>query len=92
MQKNGVETDNNRRGKHVSNLQDRAAWKKWRELPPADASWPTCLIIAPSTVVHNWQREFETVGTPVFRQYLTYRKSLVGLLRSWFVHWKPQGT
>ena len=78
MGKNGVETDNNRRSKHVSNLQDRAAWKKWRELPPADATWPTCLIIAPSTVVHNWQREFETVGT-LFRVNLSYPKSPSGV-------------
>ncbi|GLB44628.1 putative SNF2 family N-terminal domain containing protein [Lyophyllum shimeji] len=41
---------------------DLPAWKERRELPPADATWPTCLIIAPSTVVHNWQREFETWG------------------------------
>ncbi|KAG6837763.1 hypothetical protein H0H93_001690 [Arthromyces matolae] len=58
--KKGVMTDKNRRKKHVSRLQDGEAWKKRRELPPADATWPTCLIIAPSTVVHNWQREFQT--------------------------------
>ncbi|KAF5375367.1 hypothetical protein D9615_008005 [Tricholomella constricta] len=62
MQKKGVITDKHRRKKHVSHLQDLKAWKKRRELPPADATWPTCLIIAPSTVVHNWQREFETWG------------------------------
>ncbi|KAH0579842.1 hypothetical protein H2248_002670 [Termitomyces sp. 'cryptogamus'] len=62
MQKNGVVTDKNRRRKHVSRLQDEEAWKKRRELPSADATWPTCLIIAPSTVVHNWQREFHTWG------------------------------
>ncbi|KAF8064179.1 RAD26-like SNF2 family DNA-dependent ATPase [Lyophyllum atratum] len=62
MHKNGVITDRHRRKEHVSLLQDLQAWKKRRELPPADATWPTCLIIAPSTVVHNWQREFETWG------------------------------
>ncbi|KAG5638942.1 hypothetical protein H0H81_008442 [Sphagnurus paluster] len=62
MGKKGVATDKHRRKKHVSRLQDLSAWKKRRELPPADATWPTCLIIAPSTVVHNWQREFETWG------------------------------
>ncbi len=79
MRKNGVETDRNRRRKHVSNLQDREAWKKRRELPPADATWQTCLIVAPSTVVHNWQREFETVGTPVFRVIVAKRKSPSGV-------------
>ena len=64
MRKNGVITDKDRRRKHVSKLQDGEAWKKRRELPPADATWPTCLIIAPSTVVHNWERELETVGPP----------------------------
>ncbi|KAG6868651.1 hypothetical protein C0993_012456 [Termitomyces sp. T159_Od127] len=62
MQKKGIVTDKNRRRKHVSRLQDQDAWKKRRELPPADETWPTCLIIAPSTVVHNWQREFQTWG------------------------------
>ncbi|KAG6891444.1 hypothetical protein C0992_006703 [Termitomyces sp. T32_za158] len=62
MQKKGVVTDKNRRRKHVFRLQDEDAWKKRRELPPADDTWPTCLIVAPSTVVHNWQREFQTWG------------------------------
>ncbi|KAG6856842.1 hypothetical protein H0H87_012900 [Tephrocybe sp. NHM501043] len=62
MHKKGVVTDKNRLRKHVSRLQDGRDWKEKRKLPPADATWPTCLIIAPSTVVHNWQREFETWG------------------------------
>ncbi|KAF9463307.1 P-loop containing nucleoside triphosphate hydrolase protein [Collybia nuda] len=62
MHKSGVITDKHRRRDYVSRLQDREAWKLRRELPPANAKWPTCLIIAPSTVVHNWQREFETWG------------------------------
>ena len=61
MKKQGVVTDKNRRRKHVSKLQDRRAWRERKELPPADTTWPTCLIIAPSTVVHNWEREFKTV-------------------------------
>jgi SNF2 family DNA or RNA helicase len=65
MQKGGVVTDKHRRRRHVSQLQDRKAWKESRELPLANTKWPTCLIIAPSTVVHNWQREFETVGITV---------------------------
>lgn len=62
MKKQGIVTDKNRRRKHVSKLQDRKAWRERKELPPADATWPTCLIIAPSTVVHNWEREFKTWG------------------------------
>ncbi|KAF8637119.1 hypothetical protein AX17_003023 [Amanita inopinata Kibby_2008] len=62
MRKDGVLTDKNRRRQHVFKLQDAETWKQHRELPPADAVWPTCLIIAPSTVAHNWEREFETWG------------------------------
>jgi len=61
MKKQGIVTDKNRRRKHISKLQDRKAWRERKELPPADATWPTCLIIAPSTVVHNWEREFKIV-------------------------------
>ena len=61
MKKQGIVTDKNRRRKHVSKLQDRKAWRERKELPPPDETWPTCLIIAPSTVVHNWEREFKTV-------------------------------
>ncbi|KAF8797693.1 hypothetical protein BYT27DRAFT_7228846 [Phlegmacium glaucopus] len=62
MKKQGIVTDRNRRRKHVSKLQDRKAWRERKELPLANATWPTCLIIAPSTVVHNWEREFKTWG------------------------------
>ena len=62
MQKYGDERDLDRRRKHVSDLQDGKDWKERRKLPPANAKWPTCLIIAPSSVVHNWEREFNTVG------------------------------
>ncbi|KAH9834464.1 P-loop containing nucleoside triphosphate hydrolase protein [Rhodofomes roseus] len=59
--KHGDKRDIDRRRKHVSHLQDISPeWKKRRVLPPANATWPTCLIIAPSSVVGNWQREFET--------------------------------
>jgi hypothetical protein len=61
MRKRGVITDKHRRRKHISNLQDLDAWRERRHLPPANSTWPTCLIIAPSTVVHNWGRELETV-------------------------------
>ena len=80
MKKEGIATDMGRRKKHVSDLQDGKAWIKHRELPPANATWPTCLIVAPSTVVHNWEREFETVIflIHIFLGMLTYYP--VGLL------------
>lgn len=70
MRKSGVVSDRHRRRKHVSKLQDRKAWKERRELPPANETWPTCLIIAPSTVVHNWKREFETVRSREYDFFL----------------------
>ena len=86
-------TDKNRRRKHVSKLQDRKAWRERKELPPADATWPTCLIIAPSTVVHNWEREFKTVRLDIVSNlsfFLT--EVIVGLFRSRYVQWVPNGT
>ncbi|KAH8101322.1 P-loop containing nucleoside triphosphate hydrolase protein [Cristinia sonorae] len=62
MHKYGDNRDENRRKDHVSSLQDGQDWKKRRHLPQANDKWPTCLIIAPSSVVHNWEREFETWG------------------------------
>ncbi|KDR74087.1 hypothetical protein GALMADRAFT_227782 [Galerina marginata CBS 339.88] len=62
MKKDGLITDKHRRRKYVSKLQDKKAWRENKQLPKANAKWPTCLIIAPSTVVHNWEREFETWG------------------------------
>ncbi|KAI6143111.1 hypothetical protein BKA82DRAFT_4017843 [Pisolithus tinctorius] len=55
MKKYGDTRDIDRRRKHVSQLQDRPEWAERRTLPPADATWPTCLIIAPSSVVPNWE-------------------------------------
>lgn len=46
----------------MSSLQELHAWKKDRQLPPANEKWPTALIIAPSSVVPNWEREFATVS------------------------------
>lgn len=60
MKKNGDCRDYKRRYKHVRKLQDAEDWRE--TLPKANAIWPTCLIIAPSTVVHNWKRELETVS------------------------------
>lgn len=81
MRKSGVISDKNRRRKHISNLQDLEAWTERRELPPPNSMWPTCLIIAPSTVVHNWERELETVCR--FRFFLhpqLIKNNLVGIL------------
>ncbi|KAM5538879.1 hypothetical protein V8D89_007601 [Ganoderma adspersum] len=62
MGKRGDTLDEDRRRRHVSKLQDLPDWRKRRKLPPANATWPTCLIIAPSSVVGNWEREFQTWG------------------------------
>ncbi|OAX33766.1 hypothetical protein K503DRAFT_699906 [Rhizopogon vinicolor AM-OR11-026] len=62
MRKHGDERDIDRRRNHVSNIQDGPEWRKHRTLPPANKTWPTCLIIAPTSVVPNWEREFETWG------------------------------
>jgi SNF2 family DNA or RNA helicase len=60
MRKTGYSTDDGRRRKHVAVLQDEDPdWRK--NLPPANATWPTALIIAPSSVAVNWEREFEKV-------------------------------
>lgn len=63
MHKRGDSRDVDRRRNHVARLQKGKDWKDNRTLPPANADWPTCLIIAPSSVVGNWEREFETVRT-----------------------------
>lgn len=62
MKKQGHQSDIDRRRKHVSRLQDGVEWEMHRRLPPANKTWPTCLIVAPSSVVPNWERELETVG------------------------------
>jgi DNA excision repair protein ERCC-6-like 2 len=62
MKKTGDSRDRNRRQKHVDKLQDSSEWHRNKRLPSANATWPTCLIIVPATVVHNWERELETWG------------------------------
>ncbi|KAI0759189.1 P-loop containing nucleoside triphosphate hydrolase protein [Irpex lacteus] len=62
MGKLGDNRDENRRREHVSKLQDGESWKLQRTLPPANETWPTCLIIAPSSVVPNWERELHKWG------------------------------
>lgn len=60
MRKTGTSKDEFRRRDHVAKLQDSEDWSKFRKLPPANDMWPTALIIAPSSVAMNWQRELET--------------------------------
>ena len=81
MGKRGDTLDEDRRRKHVSGLQDLPDWRKYRKLPPANATWPTCLVIAPSSVVGNWEREFQTVSDPFPCHHGAYTHcSEVGLL------------
>ena len=61
MRKTGTSKDESRRRDHVAKLQDSEEWSKFRKLPPANDMWPTALIIAPSSVAMNWERELETV-------------------------------
>jgi SNF2 family DNA or RNA helicase len=88
MRKTGSMQDVDRRRKHVAELQDLPAWHERRELPDSNASWPTALIVAPSTVIWNWAREFETwayfevgmyTGTPKEREAV-YRDFKLGRL------------
>jgi SNF2 family DNA or RNA helicase len=48
MRKHGDERDLDRRHNHISDLQDEKAYRKKGVLPKANATWPTCLIIAVS--------------------------------------------
>ncbi|EIW76686.1 hypothetical protein CONPUDRAFT_63659 [Coniophora puteana RWD-64-598 SS2] len=58
----GDKRDIDRRRNHVSKLQDKPDWTKHGTLPLANETWPTCLIVAPSSVVPNWEREIHTWG------------------------------
>ncbi|KAF8258164.1 P-loop containing nucleoside triphosphate hydrolase protein [Lactarius quietus] len=62
MRKSGTLSDKERRRKRVSQLQDSQDWRERRKLPPPDDKWPTALIIAPSSVVNVWTREFDKWG------------------------------
>jgi SNF2 family DNA or RNA helicase len=68
MCKTGDRRDERRRMKYVNELQNGEIWKKTHKLPKANERWPTCLIIAPSTVVGNWERELDTVIEGLIRQ------------------------
>ncbi len=80
MRKDGVITDVDRRREYVSKLQDGEGWKKRKELPPANTKWPTCLIIAPSTVAQNWERELELVRSIAYVACRAQTLSIVGIL------------
>ncbi|KZV71733.1 hypothetical protein PENSPDRAFT_675209 [Peniophora sp. CONT] len=60
MRKSGTPVDVGRRAKYVDHLQDKEDWR--RSLPPADSQWPTAMVVAPSSVVGNWAREFTKWG------------------------------
>ncbi|KDQ17914.1 hypothetical protein BOTBODRAFT_185328 [Botryobasidium botryosum FD-172 SS1] len=60
MRKTATRADEGRRAAHVLSLQEEGASN--RDLPPPNSTWPTCLIIAPKTVVGNWERELQTWG------------------------------
>lgn len=62
MRKSGTPSDIERRRKRVSQLQDSREWRDSRKLPPPDDKWPTGLIVAPSSVVNVWTREFDKVN------------------------------
>ncbi|KAJ4500581.1 P-loop containing nucleoside triphosphate hydrolase protein [Lentinula lateritia] len=81
MAKTGFESDEDRRRNHVRNLQSQPRWKKTKKLPPADATWPTCLIVAPSSVVHNWERELQTWGYFEFGVYTAPPKERAHVLK-----------
>ena len=63
MRKTGTPADISRRAKHVDRLQDKEDWR--RSLPPADSTWPTAMVVAPSSVIGNWEREFTKVGATI---------------------------
>ncbi len=66
MRKSGTLSDKERRRNRVSQLQDSEGWLENRKLPPPDDKWPTALIIAPSSVVNVWTREFDKVIVLVY--------------------------
>ena len=88
MKKRGNTLDIDRRRKHVARLQNRKDWKEHRKVPPANATWPTCLIIAPSSVVPNWEREFQTVSCMIAHSgVIASDGNVVGVLRSRDIYW-----
>ncbi|KAJ1586232.1 hypothetical protein NDA14_000907 [Ustilago hordei] len=56
MRKTGREEDADRRIEAVRSDRQRADYHR------ANAVWPTCLIICPSSVIDNWRHELDTWG------------------------------
>ncbi|KAF5381928.1 hypothetical protein D9757_007567 [Collybiopsis confluens] len=77
MSKTGFNSDEERRRNHIRLLQDGKSWKLNKTLPPANRTWPTCLIIAPTSVVYNWERELETWGYFEVGTYLGSKRKQV---------------
>jgi SNF2 family DNA or RNA helicase len=69
MRKSGTPSDRERRRNRVSQLQDGREWRDGRKLPPPDDKWPTALIVAPSSVVSVWTREFDKVNHSELNRY-----------------------
>jgi SNF2 family DNA or RNA helicase len=69
MRKSGTPSDKERRRNRVSQLQDSSEWHDDRKLPPPDDKWPTALIVAPSSVVNVWTREFDKVSRSEYSWY-----------------------
>lgn len=59
MSKHGDQRDADRRKTLVEEFQDSDPYHWRKNIPPANSKFPTALIIAPSTVVENWVREFQ---------------------------------
>ena len=59
------EREARRKGRLVGDMGER---KEKRQMPPADATWPTALVVAPSSVIGNWEREFDTVRVVIIRK------------------------
>ncbi|KAG9049900.1 hypothetical protein FS837_008662 [Tulasnella sp. UAMH 9824] len=65
FRKRGNILDSKRRYEWVNQFLDE---NSRNSLPSANSIWPTCLIIAPKTVVGNWERELAT-GTMIQNSY-----------------------
>jgi SNF2 family DNA or RNA helicase len=81
MKKYGDSRDIDRRRHRVSDLQDTLQWRQNRSVPPANVNWATCLIVAPSSVMWQWQREFDTVSEHTIPQ--SFQEISMPLVLQW---------